>query len=45
MNGYRIDVDIMTEEKMSTILLAIFPVIHWSVRLFSRRGGNWIRRG
>ena len=38
--GCRIYVDIMTEEKLSSIQVAISPVIYWSVRSTSRRGGN-----
>ena len=36
--GWRMYVDIMTRGKLSSIYVAIYPVIYWSVRLFSRRG-------
>ena len=45
INGCIIHVDIMTGEKLSSIYVAIFPVIYWSVRSSSRRGGHDAKRG
>ena len=37
-----INVDIMTGEKLSSILVANMDIIHWSVRSSSRREGNGV---
>ena len=42
-NGYIIYVDIMTAEKLSSILVANMDIIYWSVRLSSRRGGDCVK--
>ena len=40
-NGYRIYVDIMTGENLSSNKLANMDV-YWSVRSYSRRGWAWV---
>ena len=40
-NGCRINVDIMTGEKLSS--LGDMEFVYWSVRSFSRRGGDVVK--
>ena len=42
LNGYKIVVDILTGENLSSIQVANMDIFYWSVRSFSRRGGNGI---
>ena len=43
INGCGIYVDIMTGEKLSSILSCYFPAIYWSVHSSSMREGVWQR--
>ena len=42
-NGYKIYVDIITGEKLWTILVANIDIIYWSVRSSSKRGGDGVK--
>ena len=35
--------DIMTGEKLLSNKVANIDIIYWSVRSFSRRGGDWLK--
>ena len=43
LSGCRINVDIMTAEKFSSIYLAYMELIYWSVSSSSRRRGDGVK--
>ena len=40
---FRIHVDVMTGDKLSSIFVAISPVMYWSFVHPVGRGGNWVK--